>query len=108
VDGGVACRPSNREASERGEFDDLSGSGRPTEDLGAAYDPEWWAKRYLERESARDAADSLRRAIRAEFPRLGVAVDCVGAAARVDEINQMVERVNAGPAPADRVPSVAL
>jgi len=33
------------EAMEWGEFDDLPGAGRPIPDLGAGYDPAWWAKR---------------------------------------------------------------
>lgn len=38
-----------REATERGEFSGLKGAGRPL-DLGPADDPDWWVKRYLERE----------------------------------------------------------
>ncbi len=97
-----------REAAERGEFDDLPGSGKPIMDLASVYDPDWWVKRFFERESARDAADSLRQAIRTELPLLKVIPDAVGAAARVREINEMVDAVNARLAPAERLPSVAL
>lgn len=38
-----------REATERGEFSGLTGSGKPL-DLGNPDDPDWWVKRYLERE----------------------------------------------------------
>jgi Domain of unknown function (DUF1992) len=38
-----------REAQERGEFDNLPGSGKPL-DLGAPDDPDWWVKRLIERE----------------------------------------------------------
>lgn len=38
-----------REATERGEFSGLKGSGKPL-DLGNPDDPDWWVKRYLERE----------------------------------------------------------
>jgi hypothetical protein len=39
-----------REAIERGEFDFLEGAGRPLEDLGSDYNPNWWIRRKLERE----------------------------------------------------------
>ena len=44
-----------REAMDRGEFDDLPGSGQPLPDAGAPYDPTWWAKRWIERN--RDVSD---------------------------------------------------
>ena len=39
-----------REAQERGEFDNLPGAGKPLRDLGDPNDPDWWVKRYIERE----------------------------------------------------------
>jgi hypothetical protein len=39
-----------RQATERGEFDDLPGAGKPIEGLGAEHDPDWWLKRLIERE----------------------------------------------------------
>ena len=38
-----------REATERGEFDDLPGAGRPL-DLGRPDDPDWWVKAFARRE----------------------------------------------------------
>ncbi len=38
-----------REARERGEFDNLPGTGKPL-DLSDANDPDWWIKRYVARE----------------------------------------------------------
>lgn len=38
-----------RKAIERGEFDDLPGSGKPL-DLPDRYDPDWWLKNLLKRE----------------------------------------------------------
>ena len=38
-----------REAMERGEFDDLPGTGEPLPDAGVAYDPAWWAKKWIAR-----------------------------------------------------------
>ncbi len=97
-----------REASERGEFDNLSGSGKPIEDLSLEYEPDWWAKRYIEREKARDRADELRRAIRAELPQIKVMADRAAAAIRVDALNEMVEAVNEHLASDDRVPPMNL
>jgi hypothetical protein len=39
-----------RRAMERGDFDDLPGAGKPIEDLGSTHDPDWWLKRFVERE----------------------------------------------------------
>lgn len=39
-----------REATERGEFDNLPGAGKPIEGLDARRDDDWWAKRLIERE----------------------------------------------------------
>lgn len=39
-----------REAQERGDFDDLPGAGKPI-DLGDTSDPDWWLKRYVQREN---------------------------------------------------------
>lgn len=38
-----------REATERGEFDNLPGLGKPL-DLGNPDDPDWWVKRLMRRE----------------------------------------------------------
>jgi hypothetical protein len=38
-----------RQAIERGDFDDLPGTGKPL-DLGEEHDPDWWVKRLIERE----------------------------------------------------------
>lgn len=38
-----------RKSIERGEFDNLPGTGKPL-DLPAQHDPDWWVKRLIERE----------------------------------------------------------
>lgn len=38
-----------RRAIERGDFDDLAGSGQPI-DLSDSHDPDWWFKRLMRRE----------------------------------------------------------
>jgi Domain of unknown function (DUF1992) len=39
-----------REAQERGEFDDLPGTGKPLPDRGELYDEDWWIKQLIIRE----------------------------------------------------------
>ncbi len=95
-----------KEAVARGEFDDLPGAGRPLADLDP--DPEWWAKRFVRSERAREAADELRSMIRAELPRLRAARDQRAAERRVAEINEMVEAVNGALHSSDQVAPVRL
>ncbi|MBF6327942.1 DUF1992 domain-containing protein [Nocardia transvalensis] len=40
-----------REATERGDFDNLPGAGKPLPDAGLPYDENWWLKDYLRREN---------------------------------------------------------
>lgn len=40
-----------REATERGEFDNLPGSGQPIPGLNGRDDEDWWVKGFLEREN---------------------------------------------------------
>jgi hypothetical protein len=39
-----------REATERGEFDNLPGSGKPIPDLDKPHDEQWWIRQKLRRE----------------------------------------------------------
>jgi hypothetical protein len=39
-----------RRAMERGDFDNLPGTGKPIADLGREHDPDWWVKRLIQRE----------------------------------------------------------
>jgi hypothetical protein len=48
-----------REASERGEFENLPGEGEPLEILKEPYEPTWWVKRWVKREGI--TAAELRR-----------------------------------------------
>jgi hypothetical protein len=64
-----------REASERGEFDDLPGAGEPIPDLDRPFDEMWWVKRKLRREGLsylppslalrKEAHDALEAALQA-------------------------------------------
>ena len=40
-----------QEATERGEFDNLPGAGKPIEDLDKPHDELWWVKQKLRREN---------------------------------------------------------
>jgi len=39
-----------REARQRGEFDNLKGTGKPLPGYGGGYDEDWWVKDWLQRE----------------------------------------------------------
>jgi hypothetical protein len=64
-----------REATERGEFDNLPGAGRPIADLDQPHDELWWIKQKLRREHfaylpptialRRQAEDALEAAAKA-------------------------------------------
>ena len=97
-----------REATERGEFDDLPGAGEPIPNLGGTYHPDWWGKRFVTREQVRARADAIRELIRDELPRLRTNSDPEDASSRVTEINQMIEDINRRLDPTDRLQTVAL
>ncbi|WP_189331782.1 DUF1992 domain-containing protein [Actinoplanes ianthinogenes] len=41
-----------REATERGDFENLPGAGKPLDGHGEEYDEDWWVKDWLRREGA--------------------------------------------------------
>jgi hypothetical protein len=47
-------------AIEAGEFDNLPGFGQPSAVCDEPYDPYWWIRQKLQRESLTRLADSLR------------------------------------------------
>lgn len=60
-----------REATERGEFDNLPGAGKPIPGLDGREDENWWIRAKLEREDLRPVlptALALRREV-AELPQ---------------------------------------
>lgn len=97
-----------REAMEAGEFDGLPGAGRPIPDIDEAYDPGWWAKRWLQRARDEDAAAEVHRLIRRELPLLRASRDRAAAERRVEEINALVAQVNERLPEPDRIPEVRL
>ncbi|MFK3985109.1 DUF1992 domain-containing protein [Micromonospora sp. NPDC050397] len=50
-----------REAQERGEFDDLPGTGKPLPDRGTTYDEDWWIKDWVRRENLTGLAPASLR-----------------------------------------------
>jgi hypothetical protein len=65
-----------RQAAERGEFDELPGTGEPLADLDRPYDEMWWVKRKLRSENLsylppslalrKEAHDAVEGAMRAQ------------------------------------------
>lgn len=49
-----------REGSERGEFTDVPGAGRPSAALDAPYDDLWWVKQLMQREQLEVLPPALR------------------------------------------------
>ncbi len=46
-----------REAKERGDFDDLPGTGKPIPGAGIKDDEMWWVRRWLKRNLSADQPD---------------------------------------------------
>jgi hypothetical protein len=64
-----------REATERGEFENLPGAGRPLSDHGRDYDEDWWVKDWLQREGATAGVVPPTLALRREAEELDAKVD---------------------------------
>lgn len=78
-----------RQAMERGEFDDLPGTGKPIPDLGEHHDPDWWLKKLVERERIAVLPPSLQ--LRKEDAELDDRLDKL---ARADDVRREVEDFN--------------
>lgn len=98
-----------REATERGEFDDLPGAGRPIADLDRPYDDLWWAKQKMCREGLSYLPPALDLRKEAEDALAAVEVAGSEAEARrvLDTVNarirEAIRRPTSGP-PVDLVP----
>ena len=88
-----------REATERGEFDDLPGHGQPIPDIDKAYDEMWWVKAKLKREGVALTPPTL--ALRREAED---AHDAALAARTDAEARRILEAVNEKIRAAIRVP----
>jgi hypothetical protein len=79
-----------REATERGEFDNLPGAGRPIADLDEPHDELWWVRRKLRLENLSYLPPTLALRKAAE--------DALAAAARAgseDQVRRIVAEINA-------------
>ena len=89
-----------REATERGEFDNLQGAGKPLRDHGREYDEDWWVKDWLEREGAASGVIPRTLALRREVEDLEARVDRLsterGVRDYVAELNERIRRANVG------------
>lgn len=95
-----------REAMERGEFENLPGSGKPLVGIDAPYDPAWWAKDWLRRNRLADEARSLKEQATTEDRRLRAAGKPDEADRVRSEANRELGRINRLLAPVDRVSPV--
>lgn len=87
-----------REATERGEFSNLPGEGRPITDLGRpGEDADWWARRKLEKEDLRGALPgplAVRREKQDILTTLDDVRDESTARAIVDDLNARIKQSN--------------
>jgi hypothetical protein len=74
---------------ERGEFDDLSGKGKPLDGIDEPHDDAWWIKRKLEREGVSVLPPTL--AVRKELDDTRAAI---AAAESEAEVRRMVAAIN--------------
>jgi hypothetical protein len=80
-----------REARERGEFDNLPGTGRPLSDAGREYEEDWWVRSWLARESGTSSVLPASLQLRREAEDLEKLVDRRTSEAAV---RQLVAAVN--------------
>jgi hypothetical protein len=98
-----------REGMERGEFDNLPGSGKPIPDLARPYDELWWLRKKLRDEnfSIEPLTITLRRELDETRARIAAATSEAEVRRLVGAINERIVYVNShttsGP-PSDLVP----
>ncbi|MET0419641.1 MAG: DUF1992 domain-containing protein [Actinoplanes sp.] len=89
-----------REAAERGEFDNLCGTGKPFADQGREYDDDWWVKDWLRREGATAGVIPPTLALRKEVEDLAEIVDRLPTEAevraRVAGLNDRIHEARVG------------
>ncbi|HEU5195944.1 MAG TPA: DUF1992 domain-containing protein [Methylomirabilota bacterium] len=86
-----------REAMEDGAFDNLEGKGQPIAGLGREYDPDWWAKKLIEREkvSVTPPALALRRTVEQTLERLPQLRDETEVRRTLEALNAQIRKLNA-------------
>ncbi|MCA1844375.1 MAG: DUF1992 domain-containing protein [Actinobacteria bacterium] len=78
-----------RESMERGDFDNLPGSGQPIPDLARPYDELWWLRKKLRSEDL--SIDPPGLALRKEVEQ---ALAGIGVARREGEVRRLVAVIN--------------
>ncbi|WP_420174306.1 DUF1992 domain-containing protein [Luteococcus sp. OSA5] len=89
-----------REATERGEFSNLPGEGKPLRGLGRPDDPDWWARQKLEKEDLRGAMPgplAVRREKQDIQQTLADVRDEETARAIVEDLNERIKQTNLTP-----------
>jgi hypothetical protein len=90
-----------REAMEAGEFDNLSGAGKPIPGIDDPPDPDWWIKQKLKHEQLSiiplilEARRELERTL-AELPAIGSEAEV---RRRLERVNQQIREAIASPHP---------
>lgn len=79
-----------REATERGEFDDLRGAGKPIDGLGDRQDENWWIKGLIEREDIKGVLPGSL-ALRKETAEIG---DTVADCRTEEQVREIVTDLN--------------
>ena len=95
-----------REASEAGEFDDLPGAGEPIADLDRPYDPEWWARRWMLRETLAEEVREVAARMRREVPRILAGTDESAMREALSGLNDAVRAANERLPAEDQLPSL--
>ena len=89
-----------REATERGEFDNLAGTGKPLSDHGREYEDDWWVKDWLQREGATSGVIPPTLALRREVEDLEATVDRLRTEAEVrsylEQLNERIGKARVG------------
>ncbi|HZU71781.1 MAG TPA: DUF1992 domain-containing protein [Acidimicrobiales bacterium] len=83
-------------ARQRGDFDDLPGSGRPIADLDQPHDEMWWVKRKLRDEGVSFLPPTLaiRKDLQDTLARLGSIATEAEARRALEELNTRIRKVN--------------
>ena len=88
-----------RESRDRGEFDNLPGSGKPIEGLDRAQDELWWVRKKLKDEGISYLPPTL--ALRKDREDTLASIDSLASEARVrqllEELNERIRAVNRRP-----------
>ena len=88
-----------REAQERGDFDDLPGTGQPIPDRGELYDENWWLKEWVRRENLTGLAPTslkIRREAEELTDRLARETQESAVRRIVADLNRRIEQANRG------------